>query len=156
VSEYLAWVRLRSAWVTLGFLWLLFLYDASGRVFVARDATLRKFDAPAVPAAPALVSAARVEQALKDWFPVPVTAQAAAQKKLGLQAVLGANGKLRAVIAVMSAEGVFETRRVVALGEDIEGWKLTNIERASVTLVRDSEAEPKVLKMFPSRAGATQ
>ena len=151
----LRWGRLRSAWVVVGLLWLLLFYDFAMRPFAGRDATLRSFSAPPVATVPTLPQPPDVEAALKGWFPV-VGPPKAAPKKLALQAVWGAAGKLKAVIAVFSAEGAFETRRVMVMGESVEGWKISQIDRSSVTLVRDDESqETKLLKMFPSRAGVS-
>ena len=154
-GELRDWVRRRTAWGLLAALWLMFFYDIGARVFVPRDATLRKFDAPAVPKVRGPTDAAAVEAALKTWFPPAEVPKALQRKNLALQGVLGVKGMRKAVLLVLSPEGVFESRRVVALGEELEGWKLTEIERASVTLVRveDGQQEIKTLKMFPARAG---
>ena len=151
------WGRLRSAWVLLAILWLMFFYDIGMRVFVPRDATLRKFDAPTVPQLPVPTASAAIEAALKGWFPPPEVPKELQRKNLALQGVLGAKGTKKAVLLVLTPEGAFESRRVVAVGEELEGWKLTEIERASVTLVRteDGKQEIKTLKMFPSRPGGT-
>lgn len=151
------WARLRTAWALLAVLWLMFFYDIGARVFVPRDATLRRFDAPAVPVLPNPTAAGAVEAALKAWFPPPEIPKELQRKNLALQGVLGVKGTRKAVLLVLSPEGVFESRRTVALGEELEGWKLTEIERASVTLVRseDGKQEIKTLKMFPSRPGVS-
>lgn len=155
MSELLNWVRLRSAWIALAVLWMLFFYDASQRAFVGRDATLRKFDSPPVPVMPQFVEGAAVEQALKDWMPVVAVDAAALEKKLALEAVIGSGGKLKAVIVVMSSQGNFEARRMVVVGEEVEGWKLTQIDRSSARLSRGEQPEIKVLRMFPSRPGGS-
>ena len=155
--ELRRWGRLRSACALLAILWLMFFYDIGMRVFVPRDATLRKFDAPMVPQLPVPTASAAIEAALKGWFPPPEVPKEALRKLLALQGVLANQAVSKAVLTVSSPEGVFESRRVVMVGDEIDGWRVTRIERAGVTLVRsdNEQQETKMLKMFASRPGGS-
>ena len=154
--ELRRWIEGRTAQVVVAALIMLFLYDAATRIWVPRDANLRRFDAPKVPLPAVQGTLAEVDQKLAIWVPEGASKDAEEHKVFVLQAILGASLWRKAVIAVLSKDGVFQSRRSLIVGEEVEGWKLSEISRNRAVIIRESEAghEARTLQMFPSLIGA--
>ena len=129
---------------------LLLASDFFGRVYVSRDAELRRFSPPPVPPMPSRLDAEHVTAKLAAWFPEPAKEDVQPEKSLSLRGVLISRGARKAVVAVVSASGTVEGYQLVSEGQQIENWTVAQIKRVSVSVVRDGET--RELQMFPARS----
>ena len=152
MKEWAEWSRGIGARSWLAVWALLLVLQFFAGQWVGRNPGLRNFERPTVPNVAPLEPMAAVESTMLAWFPKVEADTKVLEKTLALQGVLGVVSARKAVIAVLSPEGVFESRRIVSAGEEVEGWKVVKIERSSAQLQR--AADSKVLRMFPARPGA--
>lgn len=129
---------------------LLFVADFFGRVYVPRDAELRRFAAPTIPAAPVRSDAGATQALLESWFPAPVAKDVEAEKTLSLRGVFMARGSRRAVVAVVGPDGAVERYQLVNEGQELVKWTINRIDRLVVTVSRGDET--RELRMFPSKS----
>lgn len=133
-----------------GLLLLLGMIDFIQRVHVGRDPGLRAFQPPAVQPLPPATSSAAVVAQMREWLPaLGGTAldagEADPSAHVVLQGVFVGRDVSTAVLAfTLPSGGPAQTERVV-VGDVVRGWKVTAIDRRSVTVERDEGARALVL-----------
>lgn len=150
MNELHQWWAGRGAKVWVAALAVVLVVQFVQGFWVGRNPGLRNFERPEVPKAAEVTTFSVIEPIMVAWFP-KAEAETKVEKTLVLQGVIGTAAARKAVIAVSSAEGAFETRRVLSVGDEVEGWKVSKIDRSSAELMRGGEQ--KVLRMFPTRPG---
>ena len=124
--------------------------DFSGRLFVARDASLRVFSAPATAPVPAAIDKLAAMSALQRWLPgKPVAAADTKPREIVLQGVFVVAGQARAALSLVSALGLPPQRVRVVDGDVVEGWTVIAIEKRKIVLRRGDES--RELWMFRRR-----
>ncbi len=131
---------------------LLLSVDFVSRVWVGGGhGSYREFRLPEIePLAPSLTSVQAVDQ-LRLLVPINMGGSGAVEKELSLSGVMGSNIDPTAIFRVGS--GAMQSGQFVRArqGEIVEGWKVLEVDRRSVTLIRADET--KVLELFPRPAG---
>jgi len=118
------------------------------RVFVARDAELRKFAAPDVVSMPKLDAPDFVQSRLLSLLPEPKSAAEAAEikpRELALQGVFMARNLQIAALVLLPQGDLPLERRNLSVGGEIDGWLVERISRNKVTLRKGSELKELVL-----------
>lgn len=125
--------------------------DFLSRVLVLRETDRWAFAAPPKVTFPAAPSLDVVDGLMLRWFPPPkVEESTPAFREVQLEAVFKTPAVQRAAMLVLGATPDQPAeRRLVSVGEIIEGWTVSSISLGMVVLTRDNET--KELKLFPVR-----
>lgn len=132
--------------------------DFVTRIHVGRDDSLRGFTTPKVAAIAAPRPPEQLRQDLAAWLPALASAPVAADPNdpaawdLRLAAVFEQRGQRVAVIMATPRGGGTPQRHRLTVGGTLNGFTVTGIERARVTLTGPSG--PQELQMFRRRNGA--
>lgn len=130
---------------------LLAVVDFFSRVFIFRGAERWAFESPAKVSFRASPSPENVDRLLQAWFPPPkIEVVSSAFREVQLEAVFKTPSAQRAAMLILgsSPEQPAE-RRLVSVGEIIEGWTVSSISLGVVVLQRDGAT--KEMKLFPTR-----
>ena len=154
IDDLRSWLRHRRRptplqWLSAAFVLLLLGWHFADNVWVGRDAELRRFAAPVIPAAAARLDPEAVRLSLERWFPAPQPKNVEVVKTLSLRGVFIARGSRRAAVAIVGPDGTVEGYQIVAEGQEVAKWTIKRIDRLAVTVVRGEESQE--LKMFPAR-----
>ena len=141
--------RQRGLFVALGVLLLVTgLFDFFLRVFVPRDAELRKFAAPDVVLMPKLDQSDSVRIRLLRLLPEPKSMAAAAEikpRELALHGVFTSHNLRTAAMVLLPQGDLPLERRNLSVGGEIDGWLVEGISRNKVTLRKGSELKELIL-----------
>ncbi len=137
--------------VALGVLTLAAVFDFASRALVLRGVDKWAFSAPAKVTFPVSPTLEVVDRLMQGWFPPPKVEEAApAFREVQLEAVFKTPSAQRAAMIILGATPSQPAeRRLVSVGEVIEGWTVSSIDLGLVVLKR--EADTKELKLFPAR-----
>jgi hypothetical protein len=124
--------------------------DFSLRLWVGRVSQSRRFEAPIVSEMEPVASQEQVLGAMRSWLPPTLGGSGVAEKPLYLVGIIGPPSDPTAVIGLGVAGQSSEFSKVRS-GETVEGWKVDQVTRRSVSLSR--EGETKVIELFPRPAG---
>jgi hypothetical protein len=125
----------------------LLVADFALRVFVPRDAALRKVETIERRKMKEPLSNDLVEADFERWMPKPVEVKPEnLPRTMRLQAIFTARGVEKASILLESPSGLPPERVNAIKGQQVDGWTVVEISRHRVKLSRD--AETKELIMF--------
>ena len=143
------WVARRSMLIALVSICVLISgIDFVGRIWVARDSTLREFQVPRLPPVPAVKPADFVQKQFAVWMPVPVPPPPP-PPELRLQGVLGAGSQIRASLVLVESSGAISASFLVAKGESAQDWVVERVDRKGVRLKRGGETKDLILFPLP-------
>lgn len=128
---------------------LLSIADFFGRVWVARDASLRDFSVPKLPKVSSKISAEQMQAQFAQWMPEPMPPPPP-PPEWRLQGVLGSGSEIRAALVLVDPSGALIERFLVARGESARDWSVQRIDRKGVQLKRGDETKDLIL--FPTKA----
>ncbi|MBM4231539.1 MAG: hypothetical protein FJ184_12475 [Gammaproteobacteria bacterium] len=130
---------------------LIAIVDFFSRVLIFRGAERWAFESPAKVSFPESPTPETVDRLLQAWFPPPKPAEVApAFREVQLEAVFKTPTVQRAAMLILgSSPAQPAERRLVSVGEIIEGWTVSSISLGIVVLHRDGAT--KEMKLFPAR-----
>ena len=142
--------RLRHLLVTLALIISLFAAeDFFDRILVPRDESLRRFDTPAISMVVDLATAETILKKVTDWVPEPTIESVVKSREITLQAIFSQGGKTEAFIVLLADGDRLEERVKVAVGSEVDGWRVQSISRTRVMLKKGDEQ--RVLVVFRGR-----
>jgi hypothetical protein len=150
LNEWMPLLRRQSTFfIALGLTLVVFaLIDFFLRIYVARDAELRKFLAPEVLSMPTLEKSDAVQSRLVGILPEPKPTSDTAEVKpreLALQGVFTTRNFQTAALVLLPQGDLPIERRNLSVGGEIDGWFVERITRNRVTLRKGSELKELVL-----------
>ena len=120
--------------------------DFYSRIFVPREPELRVWRAPAPVTIFNAPDAAVVSSALTAWLPAAPVDQPK-PRDIVVQGVFTGNGVRVAALVLRPVGTGIEERRLVSVGEQVEGWTVDSIAADSVQLSKGEER--KAFKLLP-------
>ncbi len=127
--------------------------DFLANVLVARDSADRNYRSPQIVEPRLGVDEASVVQSVSQWLGVSPSASANSEE-LVLEGIMWEGSRLRAIVrsgSVMNAAG---SRVAVAVGDQVSGWQVVDLNRQSLLLKKGDEERRMML--FRKEVGADQ
>lgn len=147
--------RKRLTAYLIGIFVVLIFYDFLSRLIVMMDDVTRP---QAFPSRVELVKRldpasfrGRVERIfqMEDGFSGSVPSGEPIERQLSLKGIFSGSGdRQKASVLIVGATGETSVYRVVAIGENIEGWRVDQIKNREITLSRGPDGESKRLELF--------
>jgi hypothetical protein len=127
----------------------LFAADFFSRVFVRPQSSNKHYSPPVVQPINLGVSESEISFLLDELFKLPEPEQnAPPPRDIILEAVFGREKALRAVVA-LRGEALPTERRLVNVGDNVEGWTVAAVQARKVNLTK--EGEVREITIFPSK-----
>jgi hypothetical protein len=120
--------------------------DFRSRIHVPREPALRVWRAPTDSSAFSFPDQASVSAKLGVWLPAAPTDEPKPRDIL-VQGVFTGNGVRAAALVLRPVGSGAEERRLISVGEQVEGWVVESINANSVLLSKGEER--KALKLLP-------
>ncbi len=121
-------------------------FDFVSRIHVPREPALRVWRAPPAASAFSFPDQTSVSAKLSVWLPAAPTDEPKPREIL-VQGVFTGNGVRAAALVLRPVGAGAEERRLIAVGEQVEGWVVESINANSVLLSKGEER--KALKLLP-------
>ena len=135
-----------SAVILCATLIAIFCADFFLRLAVFRDASVRRFEAPAAVSMASPPSADEIKKFVDAWAaPPPQQAAAPVERKMVLQGVFGTRADRSAAVALFPPEGGTPERVRATVGALVEGWTVKRIDAERVILSRGEESQELLL-----------
>lgn len=120
--------------------------DFHSRIFVPREPELRVWRAPSAATSFSAPDAAVVSSALAAWLPTAAVDEPK-PRDIVIQGVFTGNGVRVAALVLRPIGPGVEERRLVSVGEQVEGWTVESIAADFIQLSKGEER--KALKLLP-------
>ncbi len=149
LSDYLTNKR---NWALLGLLILVLSIDFAYRVWVGGSAERQKeFRQPDIKPVASALASDQVLARLRSLIPLSMGGVGVVEKQLSLSGIMISDSDPMAVLRIGSGESQPSQFVRVRTGAIVEGWKVLEVDRRSVTISREDES--KVLELFPRPSG---
>jgi hypothetical protein len=124
----------------------IFCADFFSRLAVFRDASVRRFEAPAAVSIVSPPAVDEIKKFVEAWAaPPPQEVAAPVERKMVLQGVFGTRADRSAAVALFPPEGGSPERVRATVGAPIEGWTVKRIDAERVILSRGEESRELLL-----------